>query len=145
MNISSSVGSFTTSAGGVLSILRVTVAVALLFALSVTVPLTTWPVPSVVTVCAAGHETICAPPGVHVNVTVTFVLFHPAAFGAGETVAVIVGGPGGLTVTPVVNVAAFMDALTTAAPALTAVTTPPEPTYAIALLDEPQVTCAVTS
>ena len=33
-----------------------------------------------------------AVPGTHVQVTVTFVLFQPAAFGAGEITPAIVGG-----------------------------------------------------
>jgi len=78
--------------GGVLSILRETEVLALLPALSVAVPLTTWLAPSVVTVTGAGHVATPEELSVQVNVTVTFVLFHPAALDAGETWAVITGG-----------------------------------------------------
>ena len=51
---------------------------------SVAVPVITWLAPSMLTVCAVGHETGGAPP-VHTNETVTGELFHPAASGAGAT------------------------------------------------------------
>src|SRR6478672_11062294 len=72
----------------------VAVALAWLPIASVAVPLMTWFAPSVVTVCAGGHETTGAPP-VQTNVTVTGVLFHPAAFGAGATEATICSGGNG--------------------------------------------------
>ena len=76
--------------GAVVSIDTVAVAVAVLPAVSVAVPVTCWPAPSVDTTTGAGHTANLEP--VHVNVTVTAVLFHPAAFGAGLAVAVIVSG-----------------------------------------------------
>jgi len=82
-----------TTTGGVLSILiPLTVATALtLPALSVHVPLADRPVPSELSVTGAVQlampERLSAP----VNVTVTLVLFQPAALGAGEAVAVAVG------------------------------------------------------
>jgi hypothetical protein len=59
-------------------------------------PLVAWPettcaVPSVVTVTGGGQLAIPDSASSHVKVTVTSVWFHPAAFGAGLTVAVIVG------------------------------------------------------
>ena len=61
---------------------------------SVAVPVITWFAPSVLTVWGAGHETGGAPP-VQTNVTVTGVLFHPAAFGAGATDATTCSGGNG--------------------------------------------------
>jgi hypothetical protein len=77
--------------GRVVSRLTVTLVVALAPAASVTVPLTTWLAPSTEKVCGLGHVTIGAVPGTQVNVTVTGVLFHPAALGVGDTAADIVG------------------------------------------------------
>jgi hypothetical protein len=44
----------------------------------------------------------------HVNVTVTLLLFHPLAFGGGVSVAVIVGGGGSVMVAVVVAVPATL-------------------------------------
>jgi hypothetical protein len=73
--------------GGVLSILSVTLVLALLPAASVAVPETIWLAPSVVIVCGAGQTATGEVASAQTNVTVTFVLFHPAAFGTGEMVA----------------------------------------------------------
>lgn len=65
---------------------------------SAVVPLTTWPAPSGLTVIGAGH--VCtATWSAHANVTVTLVLFHPLAFGAGLAVGVMVGGVESVMVT----------------------------------------------
>jgi hypothetical protein len=76
--------------GGVLSILRVTLVLAEFPAPSVAVPLMDWPTPSVVTVTGGGQTTLADAPPPHVNVTVTWVLFQPAAFGVGSADAAIV-------------------------------------------------------
>jgi hypothetical protein len=83
--------------GGVLSIFSVTFAVADVPALLVAVPEMTWLAPSVVTICGDGQVAIPEPASVQVKLTVTFVLFHPLAFGCGDICAEIVGGgvPGG--------------------------------------------------
>ena len=78
--------------GTVLSILRVTVAVALFPARSVAVPEIIWPAPSAVTETGLGQVATPLVASEQVNVTVTLVLFHPAALGNGFTKAVIVGG-----------------------------------------------------
>src|SRR4029077_5912609 len=67
---------------------RFTVALALteVPSASVAVSLMIWFAPSVSTMCEVGHETGGAPP-VHWKNTVTGVLFQPAAFGAGVTMA----------------------------------------------------------
>ena len=69
----------------------VAVALAWLPTASVAVPLMIWFAPSVVIVCDGGQKLSGAPP-VQTNVTVTGVLFHPAAFGAGATEATICSG-----------------------------------------------------
>src|SRR5262245_23066263 len=71
---------------------------------SVAVPLITWFAPSAVTVCGAGHETGGAPP-VQTKVTVTGLLFQPAAFGAGKAEATTLSGGKGCRV----NVALVVD------------------------------------
>src|SRR4051812_49668587 len=63
---------------------------------SVAVPVITWFAPSVLIVCGAGQETGGAPP-VQTKLTVTGVLFHPAAFGAGATDATTWSGGEGRT------------------------------------------------
>jgi hypothetical protein len=45
----------------------------------------------VLTVCALGHVCTGANPAIHLYLTVTGVVFHPFALGAGDTLAVIVG------------------------------------------------------
>ena len=80
------------SNGGVRSILTVTGSCAVLPARSVAVPVTTWFAPSVLT--GIGPEQLATPEPVaeQVNVTMTGVLFHPAALGDGAMLAVIMGG-----------------------------------------------------
>ena len=99
------VGEAMVTVGGVLSKLMLTDVFATLPALSMAVPETDWLTPSLVTVC--GGEQVATPEAesAQVNVTVGFVLFQPAPFGAGETAAVIVGGDWSkLTVTEVLAV-----------------------------------------
>lgn len=69
-----------------------TVTLAELPALSTAVPVTDRVAPSAVTPFAAGHEATPDAASLHEKVTVGGVLCHPAAFGAGVTVAAIVGG-----------------------------------------------------
>ena len=78
--------------GGVLSSFTVTDTVAVFPAVSTAVPTTTWPAVSVVTVTGEVQEAIPLVVLEQVKVTVGLDLFQPAAFGAGLTVAVIVGG-----------------------------------------------------
>src|SRR6266852_2073043 len=79
--------------GGVLSILiPLLVAEALLPALSLQVPVEDCPAPSVLRVAAGSQVSMPERLSVPLNVTVTFVLFQPAALGAGEALAVTVGG-----------------------------------------------------
>ena len=77
--------------GGVLSILTVMLTVAELPALSLTVPVTTV-VPSAVTVTGGSQVSTPESASEVLNETVTLVLFQPFALGAGDAVAVIVGG-----------------------------------------------------
>lgn len=85
---------FGITVGGVLSTLRRAEAVAVAPAASVTVPLTGMLAPSVETICGGGQAVIGAAPaaGVQVKLTVTLVLFQPAALGCGATTARICGG-----------------------------------------------------
>src|SRR5271168_3163224 len=78
--------------GGVLSRLTMTLAVAVLPALSVAVPLMVWFAASVETTMGAGQTAMPEPESEHVKVTVTLELFQPLALGAGAATAVIVGG-----------------------------------------------------
>jgi len=82
-----------TMEGDVLSRLTVTdvLEVALPPATSTAVPVITCPAPSLVTVIGAGHVAMAKFASLQVKVTVTFVLFHPLAFGGGLTVAVMTG------------------------------------------------------
>src|SRR5258707_15520736 len=68
--------------GGVRSRLMIVPALTALPTASVAVPVIVWFAPSALRICGPGHETGGAPP-VQTNITVTGVLFHPAAFGAG--------------------------------------------------------------
>ncbi len=86
------VGEAICTSGGVLSRLTVTLAVAELPAWSVAVPETVWPSPSVVTVTGSGQVAMPLPVSLQRKVTVTSVLFQPAALGAGEAVAWMAGG-----------------------------------------------------
>lgn len=61
-------------------------------ALSTAVPATVRPAVSAVTFLGAVQEATPLVESEHVKVTVGFELFHPAAFGAGVTPAVITGG-----------------------------------------------------
>jgi len=67
-----------------------------------------------VTLAAAGHETTPDKLSVQLKVALTLVLFHPAAFGAGERVVAIVGGV--LSMLTVREVDAVLPALSTAVP-----------------------------
>src|ERR1035438_7553689 len=89
-------GDETLTNGGVLSSLTVTEAVAVLAAMSVTVPERTWLAVSVETTTGVGHVSGAVPPA-QVKVTVTLEWFHPAALGSGLSEVVmfgVVGGPG---------------------------------------------------
>ena len=83
---------FGITVGGVLSSLMTTAAVAVAPAASVTVPVTGMLAPSVLITCGDGQAVMGAPPAVQVKLTVTFVLFQPAAFGDGATIGTICGG-----------------------------------------------------
>ncbi len=72
--------------------LTVTLAVAEFPALSTAVSIMTCPAPSVVMVTGEGQDAIPDTLSLQVNVTVTFVLFHPLALGLGDIDAVMVGG-----------------------------------------------------
>jgi hypothetical protein len=83
---------FAMMVGGVLSNFTRTDTVAVFPAVSTAVPTTDWPAVSVVIVTGGVQEAIPLVVLEQVKVTVGLDLFHPAAFGAGLTVAVIVGG-----------------------------------------------------
>src|SRR5579864_833310 len=78
--------------GGVSSMLTNTVVGVLFPALSTAVPGIGCFRPSVVTWTGAVQLAMPDSASVQVNVTVTAVLFHPAAFGGGSTWPMIVGG-----------------------------------------------------
>ncbi len=84
-------GETPTIVGAVVSMLNVSFADAVFPALSTAVPLRDCPAPSVAAVCGAVHEAIPDRASEQVNVTVTFVLFHPALFATGDCAAVITG------------------------------------------------------
>jgi hypothetical protein len=86
-------GEVTVMTGGVLSSLTVTVVLAVLPPLSLTVPETIWPAVSVVTVTGEGQVRGGAPPAQE-NDTVTFALFQPAALGGGFSELVMVRAVG---------------------------------------------------
>jgi hypothetical protein len=88
---------------------------------------------------------IAAPPGVQVKVTITLELFHPAALGAGETVAVIDGGPTAVTLKLVENENELSVAVIDEIPVLAAVANPAALTVATAGFDEAHVTDEVIS
>src|SRR6267142_3008276 len=81
----------TLTAGGVLSIFSVTVAIARLPAKSTAVPATTCPRRSVPTVFDGGQNATPDPASVHEKSTFTSVRFQPAAFAPGVAVTLIVG------------------------------------------------------
>src|SRR5439155_40419 len=97
--------------------LSVTDAVAWLPATSTAVPVTTWPAPSVLTVMGSGHRAMPLPPSVHVKLTLTSLLFQPAAFADGLTTALIVGRL--LSMLSVTDTVAWLPALSTAVPLTT--------------------------
>ncbi len=79
--------------GLVVSMLTVAGSEAVLPALSVTVPVTVWSLPSVPTVLFGPQLATPEPPlSPQVKVTVTAPLFQPFAFAAGDWAWVIVGG-----------------------------------------------------
>jgi len=100
--------------GGVLSMLRIALTVAVFPALSTTDPWILWLAPSVVTVCGDEHVATPDVASEHVKLTVTSALFQPLAFGAGEAVAVIVGGV--LSIFRLTLVLAVFPALSVAVP-----------------------------
>jgi len=55
-------------------------------------PLIIWPVPSLLTVTGSGQRATPLPTSVQVNITVTLLLLHPAAFGGGFTPTSTSGG-----------------------------------------------------
>src|SRR5579872_5147561 len=71
--------------------LIVTVAAAGLPALSVAVPVTTWPAPCALRFTGDGQDATPLMASAHVKVTVTAEVFHPVASGGGFMVAVMVG------------------------------------------------------
>src|SRR5882724_10226905 len=87
-------GGFTVAemVGGVVSILSVMDALAVLPAASVTVPENTWFAPSVLTGIDAGHVANTVPASEQVKLTTTLLLFQPAALELGVMTGVIVGG-----------------------------------------------------
>src|SRR5262249_40403948 len=102
---------------GVLSTFSVIDVEAVLPARSRAVPLITWFAPSNDSVTGDGPPAMPDVASAHVNVTITSVLFQPATFGRGETVAVIVGGVRS-TFTET-RVAAELPAISTAVPSTT--------------------------
>jgi hypothetical protein len=81
-----------TIVGGFVPIFKVRLALAIFPATSVAVPETVWPAPSALIVCGDGQVAIGAVVFVQSNVTVTLELFHPLGSGAGDAVAMILGG-----------------------------------------------------
>jgi len=78
-------------AGGVVSRFTVPLAVAELFAESVTVPDTVWFAPCAVMCTGEGQLTMGAPPGIQLKTPLTGALFQPYAFAVGERVSCIPG------------------------------------------------------
>src|SRR6185295_8302902 len=89
--------------GAVLSMLSVTLAVAVLPALSVAVPDTICPWPSVLTTRDGGHDAMPDPESLHVKATCTSVRFQPAPLGTGDAAAVMVGGTVSVGPLPVIR------------------------------------------
>ena len=77
--------------GGVSSIFSVMEVLAVFLAASVTVPEIDWFAPSVLTTCWGEQLVIGAAAGVHWKLTVTVLLFHPAALAGGAADAVMLG------------------------------------------------------
>jgi hypothetical protein len=109
-----SVGEAILTKGGVWSRLTVALALTELPTASVAIPVITWFAPSMLTICVPGHETGGAPP-VQTKLTVTGVLFHPAAFGAGATEATTCNGGNGCRLNWVL-VVAVLPAMSVALP-----------------------------
>jgi hypothetical protein len=91
-------GEITATLGAVLSSFIVTDTEAVFPALSMAVPTTIWPPVSEEMTIGSLQKAIPLSLSAHVNVTVGSLLFHPAAFGAGDTLAVIVGGTASVTI-----------------------------------------------
>src|SRR5436190_2584473 len=104
----------TSTPGGVLSMLSVTEAVDWLPATSTDVPLTTCPAPSAVTVTGPGQLAILLVASPHVKLTLTSVLFQPAAFAGGLTTALTAGRV--LSTSSVTDAPAWPRAMRTSAP-----------------------------
>jgi hypothetical protein len=85
------VGLVILTVGGVRSKFTVALVVAVFEAVSLAVPVITWPAPSVLTVAGEEQLEIGAPPGRQLNVTVTVELFHPLLAGDGEAEAEMPG------------------------------------------------------
>ena len=77
--------------GAVLSRFTIAGSVAVLPALSVAVPVTSWASPSSATTWSGVHDAMPETASAQVNLTVTSLLFQPLAFGAGASVCEIVG------------------------------------------------------
>jgi hypothetical protein len=77
--------------GSVSSTFKLTLVDAVFPAASVAVPETTWFAPLEETRIGCGHCAIPEGKSEQLKLTVTFVLFHPAESGVGETLAVIDG------------------------------------------------------
>src|SRR3989442_12781307 len=85
--------------------------------MSTAVPFMTCPAPSVVTVTGSGQRAILLPASVHVKLTRTSVLFQPAAFGGGVTIALIPGRL--LSMLSVTDAVAWLPATSMAVPLTT--------------------------
>jgi hypothetical protein len=96
-----------TIVGGVFPMLSVILAVFVLPAASVTVPVITWPAPSVLTVFGGEQLVMAETAAVQVKFTVTLVLFHPAVFADGVADAVMEGRLNSIFIVGVVTVAVF--------------------------------------
>src|SRR6266850_7223981 len=80
-------------------------------------PLIICPAPSVLTVTGSGQRAMPLVASVHVNVTVTFPLLHPAAFAAGLTATSTTGGV--LSMLSVTEAVDWLPATSTAVPLTT--------------------------
>src|SRR5437762_3190950 len=86
------IGESTFAVTGVFTMLTVTLAVSVLPAASIAVPVTTWPTASSDRLRGGGHDAMPASPSSQKNVTVTSVSLLPPGSGAGVTTALIFGG-----------------------------------------------------
>ena len=80
------------TAGGVLSRLMMTLSLALFPARSTAMPVTSWSAPSVISAIGSGRMSSPERLSLATKLTVTSVLFQPAALGSGPTTAVMTGG-----------------------------------------------------